>query len=93
MIPGYIPVPYDEKDFFFFFLVLVLEGLVGLHRSGGIDLDNCDIEWFILKMNRDHSVVFKIAPKYCISDSFVDCEGYSISYKGFLPTAVDVMVI
>ena len=27
----YIPVPYDEKDFFF--LVLVLEGLVGLHRT------------------------------------------------------------
>ena len=28
-----IPVPYDEKDIFFFFLVLVLESLVGLHRS------------------------------------------------------------
>ena len=25
------PIPYDEKDFFFF-LVLVLEGLLGLHR-------------------------------------------------------------
>ena len=49
--------------------------------------------WFALEMNRDHSVVFKIAPKYCISDSFVECEGYSFSYKGFLPTAVDVMVI
>jgi len=29
---------------------------------------------------------------YCISDSFVDYEGYSISSKGFLPTVVDTMV-
>ena len=29
-----IPVPYNEKDiFFFFFLVLVLEGLVGPDRT------------------------------------------------------------
>ena len=25
----------------------------------GIDLDNCDIEWFALETNRDHSVVFE----------------------------------
>ena len=31
----------------------------------GIDLDYCDIEWFALKTNRDHSVVFEIASKYC----------------------------
>ena len=31
--------------------------------------------------------------KYCISDSFVDHDGYSISSKGFLPTVVDIMVI
>ena len=48
---------------------------------------------FALVMNQDHSVVFEIAPKYCISDSFVDYEGYFISSKGFLPTVVDVMVI
>ena len=35
-------------------------------------------------MNRDHSVVFEIASKYCMSDSFVDCDGYSISSEGFL---------
>ena len=29
----------------------------------------------------------------CISDSFVDYDGYSISSKGFLPTIVDIMVI
>ena len=59
----------------------------------GIDMDNCDIEWFALEMNRDHSVVFEIASKDCISDSFVDHDGYSISSEGFLPTIVDIMVI
>ena len=55
----------------------------------GIDLDYCDIEWFALERNRDHSVAFEIAPKYCISDSFVDNESYSTSSKGFLLTLVD----
>ena len=41
----------------------------------------------------DHSVIFEIVPKYCILDSFVDYEGYSISSKVFLPTVVDIMVI
>ena len=40
-----------------------------------------------------NSVVFKIASKYCISDSFVDSDAYSISSKGFLPAVVDIMVI
>ena len=48
--------------------MLVLEGLVGLHRTvqlqllqhycQAIDLDYHDIEWFALEMNRDHSVIF-----------------------------------
>ena len=58
----------------------------------GIDLDYCNIEWFALEMNRDHSVVFEIASKYCISDSFVDYDGYSISSKGFLPSVVDILL-
>jgi len=47
----------------------------------GIDLDSayCDVEWLALEMNRDHCVIFEVAPKYCILDSFVDYEGYSIS--------------
>ena len=59
--------------------MLVLKGLVGLHRTvqlqllqrfgWGIDLDYCDIEWFALETNRDHSVVFEIASNYCISDA------------------------
>ena len=83
--------------------MLVLKGLVHLHRNfkfsffsvtgWGIDLDYCDIEWFVLETNRDHSVIFETASKYCISDSFVDHDGYSISSEGFLPTVVDIMVI
>ena len=59
----------------------------------GIGLDHRDIEWFALETNKGHSVVFEIASKYCILDSFVDYEGYSISSKGFLPAVVDIMVI
>ena len=58
-----------------------------------LHLDYGDIEWFALEMKRDHSVTFKIASKYCISDFFVDYDGYSISSKGFLPAVVDIMVI
>ena len=85
------------------FLVLVLEGLQVFIEpfnfnyfgiSGwSIDLYYCDIDWFVLETNRDQSVIFEIAYKYCISDSFVDHDGYSISSKGFLPTVVDIMVI
>ena len=79
--------------------MLILEGLETLHRTiqlqllWGIDLDYCDIEWFALKMNRGHSAIFEIAPKYCISNTFVDYEGYSISSKGFLSIVVHIMVI
>ena len=53
----------------------------------------CYSRWFALETNRDHSVIFEIASKYCILDSFVDYDGYSISSKEFLPTVVDIMVI
>ena len=63
-------------------MLLVLEDLVGLlrtiqlqllqHSGRGIDLDYRDIEWLALQMNRDHSVVYEIACKYCILVSFVD---------------------
>ena len=74
-----ILVLYNKKDIFF--CVLVLEGLVGLHRpfnfnlfsitSQGIDLDFYDIECFALEMNRGHSVIFEIVFKYCILNSFL----------------------
>ena len=47
-------------------------------RDWGIDLGHCHVEWFALEMNRDHSVIFEIAPKYCILYSFVDASGYFI---------------
>ena len=59
----------------------------------GIDLDNRDIEWFAFEMSRDHFLLFEMASKYCILDSSVDYDGYSISSKGFLPTLVDIIVI
>ena len=77
------------------FLVLVLEGLVGLHRTvqfqllqhswSGHRLDYCDIEWVALEMNRDHSVIFEIASKYCISDSFIDYEGTAFLLRDSFP--------
>ena len=74
--------------------MLVLKVLVVFIITGwGIDLDYCDSEWFALETNRDHSVIFETASKYCILDSSVDYDGYSISSKGFLPIVVDIMVI
>ena len=61
--------------------MLVLKGLVGLHRTvqlsffsitgWGIGLDYHDIEWFALETNRDHFVIFETASKYCILGSFL----------------------
>ena len=82
------------------FWLLILKGLVGLHRTIQLQLPQhywlgyrLGLSWLALEMNRDHSVVFEIASKYCVSDSFVDHDGYSISSKGFLPIVVDIMVI
>ena len=38
--------------------------------------------------NEQRSIIFEIAPKYCILGPFVDYEGHSISSKGFLPSSV-----
>ena len=87
------------KRISFFWGVLVLEGLVGLHRTIQLQLlqhywlwHGLGLLWywmFSLEMNRDHCVVFEIASNYCISDSFVDLDGYAISSEGFLPAVVD----
>ena len=83
--------------------MLVLEGFVGLQTTfnfsffsitgRGIDLECCAIEWFAFEMNKDHSVIFEIASKYYISDSFVAYDGYSISAKEFLPTLVVIKIL
>ena len=94
------PVPYNEENISFGCQFQILQVFIELFNFSfssitgqGIDLDYCDIEWLALEMNRDDSVIFEIASTYCISDSFVDYEGYSILSKGFLPTVVDIMVI
>ena len=65
--------------------MLVLEGLYLFKEpfkfhffsitGQGINLDYCDFEWFALEANRDLSVIFEIASKYCISGSFADHDG------------------
>ena len=93
-----ILVPCDEKDIFFWcqfqkVLQVLLKSIdfSFLSISGWCtDLDCCDVERFTLETNGDHSVIFEMAPKYFISDSLVDYDGYSISSKGFLPTVVDI---
>jgi len=84
-------------------LVLYLEGLWVLIElvsfsffsinDWDIDLDYSNVDWFALETNWDHSVVFEIAPRYCILGFFVHYEGYSISSKGFLPSIINIMVI
>ena len=83
------------------FLVLVLGGLLGLHRTDqllwhqwlghGFGLLSCCM--FCLGMNQDHSVIFEVVPKYCRLNSFFGFEDYFISSKEFLPRVVDIMVI
>ena len=81
----------------------VLEGHAGLQRTGRPQL-HCP-QWLghrlgllwcwmvCLSKEPISSVIFDTAPRYCILDSFVDCESYFISSKGFFPTVVDKMVI
>ena len=64
-------VLYNEDDIFFW--MFVLESLVGLHKTfqlqllqycwWGIDLNYCDIELFVLEMNRDHFVILRLHPR------------------------------
>ena len=84
-----MPIPFDEKDTFFHVSSrrssrsIELVNFSFFHISCWvIDLDYCDVEWLALETNEDYSVIFAIVPKYCISDSFVDYEGCSISSKG-----------
>ena len=89
-----IPVSYNEKDIFFGCqFQKVLQVFIEPFNCSffsiaywGIDLDYCDIEWFALETKKDHSVILEIASKYCISDSFVDHDGYCISSEGILAT-------
>ena len=86
-----------------FFWVLVLKHLVGLHKTIQLQLLQrywlghrlwLLWYWMVCLGNEQRSFCrFWIASKYCISDSFFDHDGYSISSEGFLPAVVDIMVI
>ena len=87
------------------FLMLVLEGvvLIGLHITGQPQLlqhqwvgQRLGLLWYwmVCLGNEQRSFCpFWDFSKYCISDSFVDYDGYSYSSKGFFPTVVDIMVM
>ena len=86
------------------FWALVLEGLVGLHRTIQLQLLQHHLLghrlallwcWMICLGNKPRSFCpfWDCTQVHCISDSSDDYEGYSISSKGFLPTVVDIMVI
>ena len=72
LLTAYLCIPFPMMKHIFG--VLVVEDLVGLHRTIllqllrhqqlGVDLDYYGIEWVSLEMNRDHSVIFEIVPKY-----------------------------
>ena len=62
-----------QYELLWVFIELVNFSLFSI-SSWSIDLDHCDVEWFVLEMNWEHFVIFEIAPKYCISESSVDYE-------------------
>ena len=80
------------------FFLLVLGGLLGLlitfsffgFGGWGIDLE-C---WMVCLRNklRSFCCFLRLQPRTAFW-TLVDCDGYSISSKGFLPTVVDIMVI
>ena len=97
-----IPVPYNEKDIFFFF-ILVLEGFVGLHRTIQLQLlqhywsgHRLELLWYwmVCLGNEQRS--------FC---RFWDCNQVLHFrlfcwlwwllhfFQGILPTVVDIMVI
>ena len=85
------------------FFVLVLEGLVSLHRTVQRQLlqrywlgHRLGLPWYwmVCLGNEQRSFCrFWDCIHILHFGPFVDCDGYSISSKGFLPTVVDIMVI
>jgi len=97
------PMRKRTRFVLFCFVVLVLEGLVGLRRTIQLQLLQHYWSrhrlgllsyWMVCLGNEQRSFYrFWDFTQDCLSDYFVDCEGYSISSKGFLPRVVDIMVI
>ena len=84
------------------FLVLVLEGLVGLHRTVQLQLlqhywlgHRLGLLWYWMVCFGNKQIILsflRLHPSTAFW-TLVVYDGYSISSKGFLPTVVDIMVI
>ena len=79
--------------------MLVLKGLVGLHRTVQLQLYWSEHTWITVILNglpwRRTEIILlflKLHPS-AVFQILVDYDGYSISSKGFLPTVVDITVI
>ena len=59
----------------------------------GIVLDYCDITWYSLEMNRDHSVIFKIASKYCILANRWGNSGKVSDFFGGAPKSLQMVIV
>ena len=92
---------YDKKAIFF--LVLVLEGHVGLHSTIQFQLlqrqwlgNRLGLLWcsMLCPRNKVRSFChFWKCTQVLLFWTLVDYEGYSVSSKGFLSTVADIMVI
>ena len=86
-----------KRTFFFFFLVLVPEALVGRHRTAQLQLGAQT--WITVVLNGLPWERTEIIPSFLrlhprtAFRTFADSDGCSISSKGFLPTVVDIMVM
>ena len=78
------------------FLAWVIEDAVGLHRRLHVHLLWHQWLWHRVGLLWCWMVCLgkwtEIMLQYCISSSFVDFEGYSISSKRFLPTVIDTIL-
>ena len=94
-----IPVPYDEKDIFFFFFGVSSRRSCSLSQNHstsaslvvGADLDCCDFEWFALEMVCLLSFL-RLPPTTAFQPLLLTRRATPF-LKGFLPTVVDIMVI
>jgi len=84
-----------------FFLVLVLQVRVDLHRTGQLQLFWHDWLgqrlgllwcWMVCLRNEIILLFLRLHPS-TVFWTLVNCEGYFISSKGFLPTVVGMMII
>ena len=79
--------------------MLVLEGLVDLHRTVQLQLLQDYWLWHTVILNglpwkqTEFILSFLRLHPSTAFPTLVDYDGYTISSKGFLPTVVDIMVI